>query len=210
MIVKPMVVGPLAENAYIVGSEETGECAVIDPGAEPGRILEEVERLGLTVKVILNTHGHGDHIGGVAAIKDATGATYGIHEGDVPLLRRSAPWAMRVVSDFRLPPEPDMYVKGGDIIEVGDIKLTVIETPGHTRGGVCYYGGGVVFTGDTLFQGSIGRFDPPEGNGRLLLRGIITKLMVLPAETRVYPGHGPDSTIARERLTNPFLRGGLL
>ena len=210
MFVTTMVVGPLAENAYIVGSEETKECAIIDPGAEPGRILEEVERLGLTVGFILNTHGHGDHVGGVAGIKEATGATYAIHEKDIQLLRRSDPHASRVVSDFRVPPDPDMYVHDGDVIEVGRVKLRVIETPGHTQGGVCYYTDGVVFTGDTLFQGSIGRSDMPGGNGQQLIQGIIGRLMVLPTETKVYPGHGPDSTIAREKLTNPFLMGGLV
>ena len=210
MIVRPLTVGPMAENAYIVGSEETRECAIIDPGAEASRILEEVETLGLTVRLILNTHGHGDHVGAVAAIKEATGAIYAIHQRDVPMLKRSSPFAMRVVSDFQSPPDPDRYVKEGDVFEIGDVKLRAMETPGHTQGGVCYYGEGVVFTGDTLFQGSIGRSDMPEGNGRLLIRSIQIKLMVLPAGTRVYPGHGPDSTIAREKLLNPFLRGGVL
>jgi hydroxyacylglutathione hydrolase len=210
MIVRPIVVAPLAENAYIVGSEETKECAIIDPGAEPGRILEEVDRLGLMVRFILNTHGHGDHVGGVAVVKEATGATYAIHENDLHLLTRSDPHASRVVSDFRVPPEPDMYVHDEDVIEVGEVRLRVIETPGHTQGGVCYYTDGVVFTGDTLFEGSIGRSDMPSGNGRQLILGIMGRLMVLPTETKVYPGHGPNSTIAREKMTNPFLIGGLV
>ena len=210
MIVRPLVVASFMENTYIVGSEETKECAIIDPGAESDRILEEVEQLGLTVKVVLNTHGHSDHIGAVAAIKEATGATYAIHEGDAELLKQDNQWMAQMVPDFREPPEPDRYVKNGDVIEVGDVKLRVIETPGHTPGGVCYYSDGVVFTGDTLFQGSIGRFDMPGGDGRLLLHGILMRLMVLPTDTKVYPGHGPDSTIAREKLTNPFLMGGLV
>ena len=210
MIVRPIVVGPLAENAYIVGSDETKECAIIDPGAEAARILEEVENLGLTVMYILNTHGHGDHIGAVAAIKEKTGATYAIHENDLSLLRRDSSYAAQMVPDFAPPPEPDMYVHDGDEIEVGDMKLRVIETPGHTQGGVCYYTEGAVFTGDTLFQGSIGRYDMPGGNGRQLIQGIMSRLMVLPAETKVYPGHGPDSTITREKMTNPFLMGGLV
>ena len=210
MIVRPLVVGSIMENTYIVESEETKECAIIDPGAEADRILEEVERLGLTVRVILNTHGHGDHIGAVAAIKEATGATYAIHEGDAELLRQDRQWMTQMMPDVKPPPEPDWYVKSDDVIEVGEVKLKVIETPGHTPGGVCYYGDGVVFTGDTLFQGSIGRSDMPGGDGRLLVYGILTRLMVLPADTKVYPGHGPDSTIAREKLTNPFLKGGLV
>ena len=210
MIVRSLVVGSIMENTYIVGSEETKECAIIDPGAEADRSVAEVERLGLTVKVILNTHGHGDHIGAVAAIKEATGATYAIHEGDAELLKRDIQWVVQMMPDAKAAPEPDWYVKSDDVIEVGDVKLRVIETPGHTPGGVCYYGDGVVFTGDTLFQGSVGCSDMPGGDGRLLLHGILMRLMVLPEDTKVYPGHGPDSTIAREKLTNPFLMGGLV
>ena len=210
MIVIPLVVGSIMENTYIVGSEETWECVIIDPGAEADRILEEGDRLGLMVKVLLNTHGHGDHTGAVAAIKEATGATYAIHEGDVELLRQSVQWMTQMTPDVQAAPEPDWYLKNGDVIEVGDVKLGVIETPGHTPGGVCYYADGVVFTWDTLFQGSVGRSDMPGGDGRQLVRGILARLMALPADTKLYPGHGPDSTIAREKLTNPFLMGGLV
>ena len=209
MIVRALVVGSIMENTYIVWSENTKECAVIAPGGEAERVLEEVEQMGLTVKVILNTHGHGDHTGAVAAIKEATGAMYGIHEGDVGLLRQGNQWMSAMVPGIKEPPEPDWHVKKDDVIEVGEVNLRVIETPGHTPGGVCYLADGAVFTGDTLFQGSIGRFDMPGGDGRLLLQGIMLRLMVLPADTKVYPGHGPDSTIAREKLTNPFLMGGL-
>ena len=209
MIIRPLVVGEsIMENTYIVGSEETKECVVIDPGAEADRILEEVQNLGLTVKYILNTHGHGDHIGAVADVKEATGATYGIHEADVELLRRDRQWMTLMIPGSKEPPDPDIFVKDGDVFNLGDVELTAIETPGHTKGGVCYYGGGAVFTGDTLFQGSVGRFDTQEGDGRQLILGIFTKIMTLPADTKVYPGHGPDTSIAREKLTNPFLSGG--
>ena len=209
MIIRPLVVGEsIMENTYIVGSEETKECVIIDPGAEADRILEEVQNLGLTVKYILNTHGHGDHIGAVADVKEATGATYGIHEADVELLRRDRQWMTLMIPGSKEPPDPDIFVKDGDVFNLGDVELTAIETPGHTKGGVCYYGGGAVFTGDTLFQGSVGRFDTQEGDGRQLILGIFTKIMTLPADTKVYPGHGPDTSIAREKLTNPFLSGG--
>ena len=208
MILSALVVGgAMQENVYIVGSEETKECIVIDPGAEADFILEEVENLGLTVKYILNTHGHGDHIGGVAGVKEATGATFGIHEADVELLTRDSQWMKLMVRDSKEAPEPDFFVKDGDVFTVGDVELTAIETPGHTQGGICYYTEGAVFTGDTLFQGSVGRFDTPEGDGRQLVLGIFTKIMTLPADTKVYPGHGPDTTIGREKLTNPFLSG---
>ena len=209
MIIRPLVVGDsIMENTYIVGSEETKECVIIDPGAEADRILEEVQNLGLTVKYILNTHGHGDHIGAVADVKEATGATYGIHEADVELLRRDRQWMTLMIPGSKEPPDPDIFVKDGDVFNLGDVELTAIETPGHTKGGVCYYGGGAVFTGDTLFQGSVGRFDTQEGDGRQLILGIFTKIMTLPADTKVYPGHGPDTSVAREKLTNPFLSGG--
>lgn len=210
MIVKPLVIGAIMENTYILVSEETSECVIIDPGGEAERILEEVVSMGLTVKTILNTHGHGDHNGAVAAVKEATGATYAIHEKDLDLLNSGVQWLAQMMPDVRPPPEPDWYVKNDDIIQVGDVKLRVIETPGHTPGGVCYYGDGVLFTGDTLFQGSIGRFDMPGGDGPLLLQGILRRLMILPVDTKVYPGHGPESTIAREKLTNPFLIRGLV
>ena len=167
MLIVPLVVGgAMQENTYIVGSEETKECVIIDPGAEADLILEEVQNLGLTVKYILNTHGHGDHIGAVADLKEATGATYGIHEADVELLSRDRQWMTLMIPGSKEPPDPDIFVKDGDVFNLGDVELTAIETPGHTKGGVCYYGGGAVFTGDTLFQGSVGRFDTPEGDGR--------------------------------------------
>ena len=209
MLIVPLVVGgAMQENTYIVGSEETKECVIIDPGAEADLILEEVQNLGLTVKYILNTHGHGDHIGAVADLKEATGASYGIHEADVELLSRDRQWMTLMIPGSKEPPDPDIFVKDGDVFNLGDVELTAIETPGHTKGGVCYYGGGAVFTGDTLFQGSVGRFDTPEGDGRQLVLGIFTKIMTLPADTKVYPGHGPDTSVAREKLTNPFLSGG--
>jgi glyoxylase-like metal-dependent hydrolase (beta-lactamase superfamily II) len=210
MILRRIIVSPLAENVYIVGDEETKECAIIDPGAEAGRILEEVKRLGLVVRLIVNTHGHVDHIGAVAAVKEATGAAYAIHQGDIPIIRDSQRSPFRsMIPDFRDPPDPDRTLKGGDTLEVGDLRFLVLETPGHTPGGISLYGHNLVFTGDTLFQGSIGRFDIPGASGHQLLNSILTKLMVLPEETRVLPGHGPETTIGRERRYNPFLRGGL-
>jgi glyoxylase-like metal-dependent hydrolase (beta-lactamase superfamily II) len=210
MILRRIIVSPLAENVYIVGDEETKECAIIDPGAEAGRILEEVKRLGLVVRLIVNTHGHVDHIGAVAAVKEATGAAYAIHQGDIPIIRDSQRSPFRsMIPDFRDPPDPDRTLKGGDTLEVGGLRFLVLETPGHTPGGISLYGHNLVFTGDTLFQGSIGRFDIPGASGHQLLNSILTKLMVLPEETRVLPGHGPETTIGRERRYNPFLRGGL-
>ncbi|MFQ5860297.1 MAG: MBL fold metallo-hydrolase [Dehalococcoidia bacterium] len=207
MIIRPLVVGPLAENTYIVGSEATGQGIVIDPGAEAQRILDEVRRLGLTIIRILNTHGHSDHIGAVAALKEATGAPYGVHAGDLFLIRDTTRPSVRdLILQFRDPPEPDGELQDGEAVQVGELQFQVLETPGHTPGSVCYYGQGVVFTGDTLFQGSIGRFDTAGGDGRQLMDSIVSKLLTLPDETRVLPGHGPESTIGQERQYNPFLR----
>ena len=153
-----IIVGPLAENVYIVGDEGSGECMVIDPGAEGELILAEVHRLGLSVMHIANTHGHVDHTGAVAVVKEATGAEYAVNTGDVPLLESSlASPIVGMFPDFRQPPQPDRELKDGETIHVGGLEFKVLETPGHTPGSVCIYGQGVVFTGDTLFEGSIGR-----------------------------------------------------
>ena len=210
MIVRPLVIGTIMENTYILGSEDSGDCVIIDPGGEPDRVLEEVETLGLKVGMILNTHGHGDHVGGVAGIKNATNATYGIHKSDAEMLKSDNSWIATIMPGFQDPPEPDINVMHEQILEVGDIRIRVIETPGHTQGGVCYYTEGLLFTGDTLFQGSIGRSDLPGGNGRLLIQNILSRLMTLPADTIVYPGHGPESTVGREKLPNPFLLGSII
>jgi len=210
MIVRPLVIGTIMENTYILGSEESGDCVIIDPGGEADRVLEEVETLGLKIGMILNTHGHGDHVGGVAGIKNATDATYGIHAADSEMLKSDNSWIATIMPGFLDPPEPDINVVHEQILEVGSIQIKVIETPGHTQGGVCYYTEGLLFTGDTLFQGSIGRSDLPGGNGRLLIQNILSRLMSLPADTIVYPGHGPETTVGREKLTNPFLLGSII
>ncbi|NMA92764.1 MAG: MBL fold metallo-hydrolase [Firmicutes bacterium] len=203
MVLKSLVVGMLDTNCYLLGCAETGQGAVIDPGSEGKKIMLEIRRLKLKVKYIINTHAHLDHISANSALKGSTGALICLHEKDLPLYRNPS---------FRLPtgtarqPEPDWLVKEGDLIELGTLRLEVLETPGHTEGGISLLGPGVVFTGDTLFAGSIGRTDFPEGSFEQQIESIHSRLMVLPGETRVYPGHGPSSTIGRERETNPFLR----
>lgn len=211
LVLRQIVVGPLMENVYILGDEQTRECLVIDPGAEGERILHEVRRLGLQVRLVVNTHGHVDHVGAVATVVEATGASYAIHPGDLPLLEAAASSPLRMMlPDFREPPQPDLELAQGQWVQVGSLRLRLLETPGHTPGSVCLYqegqdGAGLVFTGDTLFRGSIGRYDLPGGDGRLLLQSIREKLLVLPPETRVHPGHGPHSTIGWEKAHNPFL-----
>lgn len=204
MLLKTVTVGPLATNAYVFGSQETKEAIVIDPGAEGSRIAAELTSLGLTAVLLVSTHGHSDHTGGVAVLKAATGAVYAIHEADVPMLVRGS-LLSQVFPDFHDAPGPDRLLKGGETLQVGEVGLLVLETPGHTPGSVCFYVQGMVFTGDTLFQMSIGRTDFPGGNQSQELTSIATKLLALPKSTVVYPGHGSQTTIADEKRRNPFL-----
>ncbi len=205
MILEKLVVGPLASNCYIVGSEVTREGMIIDPGDEAEQILEKIKDLQLDIKFIVLTHSHIDHIGAVKEVCKATGAEICVHTDDAQSLKG---WRMgSVLGSFHLaPPTPDRLLKGGDNTNIGDLHFLVLHTPGHTPGGICLLGQGVVFTGDTLFNYGIGRTDLLGGNQYQLLTSLHTKLMVLPDNTVVYPGHGPESTIGAERSGNPYLR----
>ncbi|MBI2872263.1 MAG: MBL fold metallo-hydrolase [Chloroflexi bacterium] len=206
ILVRRIVVTSFVENAYLVADPQTRECMVIDPGGEVERIMLYVARDDLKVKLIVNTHGHMDHTGAVAAIQGATGAPYALHPLDVETMRRSAARGQLTIPGFQSPPEPEVELRDGEKVEVNGLSFQVLETPGHTPGSVCLYGHGVVFTGDTLFQDSVGRFDLPGGDGAMLLESIAKKLLTLPDETVVLPGHGPQSTIRREKEHNPFLQ----
>jgi glyoxylase-like metal-dependent hydrolase (beta-lactamase superfamily II) len=201
-----VAVGAFQANCYILGCESTKEGLVIDPGSEPKRILDMVARMGLKVTTIVNTHAHVDHIGANLEVKNATGADLLIHEADEPYMKSSLK-NLTLLSPFSAKPgQPDRLLKDGDSVFVGqEISLEVIHTPGHTPGGICLYGDGILFTGDTLFSGSIGRTDLPGGNLETLIASIREKLLTLPEDTLVYPGHGPSSTIGDERSSNPFL-----
>lgn len=205
MILRIVVVGPYQENTYIIGSDETQEAAIIDAGAEWQAIMNAVEDSGLTVKYLLTTHGHEDHIGAVADMVDATNAPFAIHQNDAYMIEKP-PDTASIIPGFRNPPEPDLFLEEGDTVEIGDLSLSVIETHGHTPGGISYYGHGLVFTGDTLFRGSVGRTDFEGGNWEQLIDSIKTKLLPLPDDTVVLPGHGPHSSIGAEAQWNPFLR----
>jgi hydroxyacylglutathione hydrolase len=198
MILERLELGPYAANCYLVGDEASREGMIIDPGAQSGQVMKKVAELGLTVKLIVITHTHPDHIGAIKAVKEATRAEVGVHSDEARGLQ-SAPMAMDQGADRLL--------KGGDSLKIGSLTFLVIHTPGHSPGGICLLGDGIVFTGDTLFNASIGRSDFPGGNHHQLLTSIHTKLMILPDNTIVYPGHGPSSTIGNERRGNPFLRG---
>ena len=206
MIVNKLVVGPFASNCYIVGSESGKEGIIVDPGDEAEMILKKVEDLGLNIKLIVLTHGHVDHIGAVKEVKEATNAEVAIHNDDAEFLHSQFSGALFGFSYKTLPPA-DRLLKGGDSIDVGDLHFLVVHTPGHSPGSICLLGQGVVFTGDTLFNFGIGRYDLLGGSYRQLMDSIHTKLMILPDNTVVYPGHGPDTTIGTERKGNPFLPG---
>ncbi|KYH32358.1 MBL fold metallo-hydrolase [Neomoorella mulderi] len=205
MFLKTLVVGPIGTNCYLVGCQETKEGAVIDPGAEGERILAAAREAGLKIRYIINTHGHIDHIGANGAIKNATGAAILIHRDDAPFLTEPGRNLSVLMGTRVSSPGADRLLQEGDTITIGrTITLTVIHTPGHTPGGICLQGEGLIFTGDTLFAGSIGRTDFPGGSFNQLLNSIKEKLFVLDDELEIYPGHGPASTIGAERADNPF------
>ncbi len=205
MILKQLVVGPLAANCYIVGSEASKEGMIIDPGDEAGVILRNVKDLGLEIRSIVLTHGHIDHIGALKEVKEATGAGVAIHTDEAKSLQEQSLSTLLGLSYPTLPP-PDQLLKDGDSIDIGDLHFLVLHTPGHSPGGICLLGQGVLFSGDTLFNYGIGRADFPGSNYSQLMNSIHTKLMTLPDNTAVFPGHGPDTTIGAERSSNPFLQ----
>lgn len=204
MIIEKLEVAPFMSNCYIVGDESSKEGMIIDPGADADNILSKVENLKLKIKFIVLTHTHMDHIGAVKEVKEATDAKVAVHAEEADSLGKR-PMHSLFGSSFPTPPPADILLKDGDSIDIGTLHFTVLHTPGHSPGGICILGNGVVFTGDTLFNFSIGRFDMPGGSGRQIINSIKTKLMVLPDSTVVYPGHGPQTTINTERQWNPFL-----
>lgn len=205
MIVEMLPVGPLQANCIIIGCEKTRTCAVVDPGAEPERILREVARLGLRVVAIINTHGHADHMSANNRIKHATGAPIMIGEKDAEMLTSAAKNLSLLSGVVVRSDDTDRLLEDGDVIDVGEVSLKVLETPGHTPGGICLVAENKVFTGDTLFAGSVGRTDFPGGSMDDLLSSIKDKLLTLGDDVEAYPGHGPTTTIGEEKRYNPFL-----
>ncbi|WP_298439864.1 MBL fold metallo-hydrolase [Geobacter sp.] len=209
MIFDTVVVGPLGVNCFILGCEETGEGVVVDPGADAGRILERVRSRGLAIRYIINTHGHFDHVGGNRPVVDATGAKLLIHRDDVPLLGRAVDVAAMYGLTTENSPAPDAFLEDGATLSFGSCTMAILHTPGHTPGGCCLFLAkeGKVITGDTLFAESVGRTDFPGSSHEALMASIRTKLLTLPDATQVFPGHGPSTTIGRERLYNPYIAG---
>jgi len=211
MIHEILPVGMLACNCSIVGDEESGEAIVIDPGDEIERVQEVLGRHKLRPKYIVATHAHIDHVGGFAQLKRATGAPVLMHAGDLPLYQNLAVQAEWL---GMLPPgmvDVDQFLKEGDTLSVGPYVFEVLHTPGHSPGSLSLHLPGKhekLFSGDTLFQGSIGRTDLWGGSFEQILRSIHDRLLIFPDETPVFPGHGPETVIGEERETNPFLQGG--
>jgi hydroxyacylglutathione hydrolase len=199
MTIKTVPAGPLEANCYVVIDEASNKAMVVDPADEPDRI-EELTR-GLEVLYIVLSHAHFDHVGAVAEIKQATGAA--VHEGELEVYESVKDQAFLWGYEMDPLPEPDLTLKEGDELRVGALSFRVLHTPGHSPGGICLYGEGVVFTGDTLFAGSVGRADLPGGNPEQL-KASFRRLMGLPEATRVLSGHGPSTTVGRERSENPF------
>ena len=203
-----MAVGAFSTNCYVVVPDAVrsgADCFVIDPGAEGPRLVGALQQRGLNPRCVLCTHGHADHTGGVSAIVAEFGAQFGVGAGDVEEVIDPPAWLTAALTDFDRPPQPDLEFSGGELLEIGAMEVEVLATPGHTPGSVCYSIGETVFTGDTLFRQSIGRYDLPGGDGPRELASIREKLLVLDGPTKVLPGHGPPTTIAEERIHNPFL-----
>jgi len=199
--------GQFVENCYIVVDETARECAVIDPGEAAGLILHKLQALDARTTAIWLTHGHLDHVLGVPRLKAETGAPVWLHAADRPLYDRvpeQAQWYGLAAEPL---PPPDRAFAAGDTVRVGSIEFVVRHAPGHSPGSVCLVGSGVVFGGDVLFAGSIGRSDLPGGDHDTLIQSIERELLVLPDETIVYSGHGPETTVGHERRSNPFLTG---
>ncbi len=205
MVLIRLVVGPLQVNCFILADDKTKEAVVIDPGDDGQDILKVVRDREFKVKYIVNTHAHFDHVGANRAVREATGAELLLHEGDAQLLTEAPRQARSFGIQAAQPLPADRYVKQGDVIRAGEVALTVLHTPGHSPGGISLLEQGMVFTGDALFAGSIGRTDLEGGDLMTLIKGIKTNLMTLPDDTKVFPGHGPASTIGEERRENPFL-----
>lgn len=203
MIIKKLVVGPLQENCYIAGDNNTKKAIVIDPGDEPDRILELIKDNNLEVTAVILTHAHFDHIGAAGDIKKATGAKILIHNADKELYTGARDQAAFWGYDLDDLPEPDDFIKEGDEINIGELIFTVLHTPGHSPGGVCLYGEGALFTGDTIFQGSVGRTDF-HGGDIAQLKESFKRLLRLPENTVILSGHGPETTVGREKRENFF------
>ena len=203
MIIRSLVVGPLENNCYIIEDENNHEAFVTDPGDEPDRIIDLIQEHKLKVNYIICTHAHFDHIAAIPELKEATSSHIIIHKDDLDLYENAPEQALMWGFEADPLPKPDSLVQEGDTISIGNLQFTVFHTPGHSPGGICIYGNSIIITGDTLFAGSVGRTDL-SGGDISQLRKSFKRLMTLPEDTKVLPGHGPETTIGREKAENFF------
>lgn len=204
-----VTVGAFAENCYLVAPVGGGDAIIIDPGAEADAILEAARGWGLTPRLVINTHGHMDHIGANAAVVDAFGAALLVHAEDAAMLPDPGGNLSAFLPPAVVSPAATRHVAHGEELVAGDVRLTVLHTPGHTRGSICLAlgqgSGGALLSGDTLFAGSVGRVDLPGGSWTEIMCSIEDRLLGLPDDVRVLPGHGEATSIGRERGANPFV-----
>lgn len=205
MTIQHQTVGPLAENCYLIASDGRG--VLVDPGDEAERLLAWLDQVGVTLEAIWLTHAHFDHVGAIPQIKARTGVPVVMHQADLPILRHTRQVGLMYGLSVQQPDDPDQFVREGDVLTVGELRFEVRHTPGHSPGGIVLVGDGVAIVGDSLFKDSVGRADLPGGDWETLLHSIQAKILALPDETRILPGHGPATTVGRERQHNPFLVG---
>ena len=202
-----LAVGPLSTNCFIVWDKDKKQGIVIDPGDDGDIIVQRVRELGIDILAVYATHGHFDHVAGSAPLKAEFDVEFIMHEGDLFFIEDAVESAARWGITIAEPSKPDRFIKGGDKVKVGDFELDVLYTPGHSPGGISFYRENMLFSGDCLFQGSIGRTDFRKGSLDELTKTIRTCLYTLPDDTIVYTGHGPTTTIGEEKLNNPFVKG---
>lgn len=203
--VRGLIVGAFQENCWVIGNRRTREAICIDPGEQADDILHMASEMGVTIKMIANSHAHLDHVLGVRGVQSADNASFLLHQADLDILQGAAESAARFGMQVEQPPDPDHYIEDEQQVEVDGVALHVIHTPGHTRGSVCFFGHGVLFSGDTLFRNSIGRTDLPGGDFAQEMSSIVDKLLTLPDDTIVLPGHMDQTTLGAERVQNPFI-----
>jgi hydroxyacylglutathione hydrolase len=201
-----VIVGAIETNCYIVYDEETKECAVIDPGAEAEKIIHLIHQKDLKPIMIINTHGHVDHVGANKDLIDEYSVPLLIHSADSPMLDKVEQMELSFFLGAKDSPPPDKFLVEGEKVEIGSVQLKIIHTPGHSPGSVSLLGDGLLFSGDTLFWGGVGRTDLPGGSWNELVRSIKEKILTLPEETLVLPGHGPKTTVGQEKRSNPFIQ----
>ena len=206
MIIKEFVLGAIQTNCYVVSCPETREAVIIDPGDYSPSLEHYIKEEQLLVKYIINTHSHFDHVGGNKKVKQFTGARLLIHQAEADVLPQTGTLASMFGLQVDDSPPADAFMAEGDEIRIGRITLHVLETPGHSPGGVTLHTDDVAFVGDTIFAGSIGRTDLPGGSHSTLIKSIKERILPLGDDTVLYSGHGPETTVAREKLHNPFLR----